>query len=252
MLAEILVRCGKPKLRSKVQAPPPNTEGRRERFAESLSQNDPDYAKRLAAFDAMTTDRCAGFPDVEYAQEDLTRLYEAGAAGGDPKSRAALVHRAVVRQLVAPDRDPAKHPSVTDAQVQTLKESFASGDPYAMQTALQIFNFPLQNLSLRAGPNQVPVDTSALHGAVTLASCSFGYPCGPDLQQILVACAMRGECAANDYREYLFFYGSSPAASQRIGEYTEALLNAARHNDWSYFTFHPGPSPAWAGSVRSR
>ncbi|QJR10712.1 hypothetical protein DSM104443_01780 [Usitatibacter rugosus] len=252
MLAQMLERCAKSKERPR-EGPRWALGGddAKARFAASLSPKDPDREKRLAAFEQINSDLCSGVGDVEVTDAEIDKLYELGAAGGDPKARAGQVRRDLMRQGQGPDGkyrfDPTKMPTITDTQVDTLKQSFASGDPYAMQAAVSTFGFPMQNLSLRVGADELPINANALYNAATLAACDYGYPCGPDSRQLLQACAMQGQCGATDYREYVFFYGSSPATSQLIGAYNVALANAARTGDWSYFTFHRGPPPNIAG-----
>lgn len=252
MLAKILERCAK-----NTDNPRQNPrwalggEESKARFVASLSDKDPNRDRRIAAFEKINVDTCAGISDVEVSDKDIYKLIETGAAGGDPKSRAALVEKDLMNQMRGPDGkikwEPGKMPTISDAQIETVKQVFASGDPYAMQDALRVFSFPLQNLSLRTGPNELPVDMSAWYGAVDLLTCDFGRPCGPDSQQLLQGCAMQGRCDASDTREYMFFYTASPSASQRIGEYNIALAEAARTGNWSYFTFHRGPAPSMAG-----
>jgi hypothetical protein len=220
------------------------------RFVASVSEKDPNRAKRIAAFDQMNHDLCAGVADVEVSQKDIRKLLELGAAGGDPKARAALVERDLRDAMWGPDGkkplDPGKLPEISDAQIETLKQSVSSQDPNALLIAVRSLSMPLGNLSLRTGSNELPVDRGAMYGAATLTACEFGYPCGADSRALVQACAMRGMCGANDYREYLFYFANSPSTSQLIGDYQAALSRAARSGDWSYFTFHRGPSPSFA------
>ena len=69
--------------------------------------------------------------------------------------------------------------------------------------------------------------------------------------QIVQACAMSGNCAANNYRDYVLYYTASPSTSQQIAGYEAALRRAAQNNDWSGFVFRPGPSPTIAPYVGS-
>jgi hypothetical protein len=252
VLAQVLEQCAKITEQKADRGPrwALGGEEARNRFVASLSEKDPNRAKRVAAFEEMNHDLCAGVSDVEVSQRDIRKLIELGAAGGDPKARAALVQKDLRDAMFGPDGrktpDPGKLPDISDAQIETLKQAVASQDPNALLTTVSTLSMPLGNLSLRAGSNELPVDRGALYGAATLAACEFGYPCGADSRALVQACAMRGLCGANDYREYLFYYGNPPSTSQLIGDYQAALLRAARGGDWSYFTFHRGPSPSFA------
>lgn len=252
VLAEVLERCAKITEQKAERGPrwALGGEESRQRFIASLSERDPNRAKRIAAFEEMNHDLCAGVADVEVSLKDIRKLVELGAAGGDPKARAALVQRDLRDAMFGPDGskipDPGKLPEISDAQIETLKQAVASRDPNALLTAVSVLAMPLANLSLRTGSNELPVDRGALYGAATLTACELGYPCGADSRTLLQACAMRGLCGANDYREYLFYYGNPPSTSQLIGDYQAGLSRAVQGGDWSYFTFHRGPSPSFA------
>ena len=59
------------------------------------------------------------------------------------------------------------------------------------------------------------------------------------------ACAMQGRCDVANLRDYMLFYNSSPASSQLVDQYADAIRRA-RRGDWSYFSFFPGPTPSTA------
>jgi hypothetical protein len=251
-LAQILERCATI-TEDKVYKGPRfamGGEGSREKFVAALSDKDPNRALRLAAFERINGDACDGLAGLEVSRKDLRAMREAAADAGDPKARAELVRMTIDEQLRGPDgRWSGKIPTISDEQVAVLKEVFASQDPQAMLTAAQLLARSMQNFSLRAGGNQLPIDFSAFNGAATLAACAYGYDCGPDSRQLQMVCALQGRCAASDYREFLYYYANSPATSQLLGEYESALRRAASERDWSYFTFHPGPAPTIAAFV---
>lgn len=221
----------------------------RAQFVASLPEKDAFRARRLQAYEEMDHSPCADFPVVEVTEADIQALLASAAAAGDPKARASLLER----ELFAQWRNRGALPEISDQQLATVKEIVASGDPVALADALGVLTMPLANFSLRAGPNDIPVDVQAIHGAGSLLACDFGGLCGADSPQLLRACATRGQCAANDLREFLFYYQLSPSASQQVNEYYRHLSRAARLGDWSYFTFHRGPAPSaaiFAGSNR--
>jgi hypothetical protein len=250
ILAEILERCAKVTDRkddwggNKWKLGGPEA---RARFLASLPEKDPARAKRLAAFDDINYDRCAGIADVSVTEKEIRDLLASASATGDPKARARLVERELADMRKGPDGkttwDPARTPTISDAQIETLKQAAQSRDPYAIVLAMTTLNGWLGNLSLRTGEDQMPVEGSALYSASTLVACEYGMPCGPDSPRMLEACAMQGRCGASDYRDYLFYYGITPNTAQMVGDYQLGLARAVRDGDWSYFTFHPGPSP---------
>jgi hypothetical protein len=60
------------------------TDQRRDQFLASLPENDPLRDKRIAAFEEVTTNRCAGLEGVSITQSALNNLLAQAAAGGDP------------------------------------------------------------------------------------------------------------------------------------------------------------------------
>jgi hypothetical protein len=63
---------------------------------------------------------------------------------------------------------------------------------------------------------------------------------------------MNGHCDANNLRDYLMYYGSTPSSSQVMATYEAAIRNAVGNNDWSFFHFYPGPSPQTAALQNPR
>jgi hypothetical protein len=82
------------------------------------------------------------------------------------------------------------------------------------------------NVSLRA-PDGKSADVGALRNAAALIACGSGYPCGPDTPEIARACAYAGRCDADNLRDFLLYYRSSPYASQVLARYEAALREAA-------------------------
>jgi hypothetical protein len=218
------------------------------RFAGSLSPKDPLRDKRIAAFGAMNGDRCDGLRDVKAAEKDIHDLLAGAAAAGDPKAAADLVFKDVFARFKDPNGkfSFATPVMISDAEIETLKRSMESGDPDALTGAVRAFTLPVANLSLRVGPDEQPIDIAAWFGATRLMACDLGDPCGPDSKELLNACALQGHCDATSLREYMYYYGVSPAASQQIAQYQAYLAHAVKDRDWSAITFFRGPRPSLA------
>ncbi len=225
-------------------------EDAKRRFMESFSEKDPNRAQRLAAFEQINYDQCAGIADIEVSDKDIRKLLEEAARAGDPKARVDLLEKEIWDTARGPDgkikTGLAGVPAINEMQIEGLKALASSADPYAMFSALGYLGGSYTNMSLRSGPSETPIDRQAFWGASWLVACEYGYPCGSDTSLILVACAYRGQCGAGDYREFLFYYQYSPSISQTVSEYEAALFRAVRAGDWSYFTFHRGPPPSLA------
>ncbi|HXF80077.1 MAG TPA: hypothetical protein VN598_14500 [Usitatibacter sp.] len=252
MLASILQRCARVAenepdrwKRGKI-----GDAGARERFLASLPASDPNREQRIAAFDQVNYDSCGDLDKLEISRKQIRDLYEAGAAQGDPKARVAVVQQAIQDQQRGPDGkwrfDPARPPTIDDGQVQVLRDAVSSGDPYALRNAVSVLgNNQLGNFSLRPA-DDTPLNGSALWMASLLVGCDYGAVCGADSEWLLYSCAMRGECAAGNVRDYMMYYASSPNTSQLMAQYEAAIRNAATRGDWSFFRFYPGPAPSTA------
>jgi hypothetical protein len=214
----------------------------RARFVAALGDKAPNRAQRIAAFDRINVDPCAGFESIESTDGDIRAMLERAAASGDAKAKATLL----MKDLESSARPAGMLPTVTDAQLDTFRQVIASGDPRAIVDVVAMFSFFQGNLSVRTGPDEAPLDYLAMHSAATLAACDLGYPCGPDSRFLSEACALSGQCDAASYRDYLFYYMLPPGTSQLADDYHVHLLRAINDADWSYFTFHRGPPPAFA------
>jgi len=249
IVAEILQRCATTAEQKKRR---PNAGNRwtlggeqsREKLAASISEKDPNRARRLEAFEKINVDRCETVAGVEVSDKDIRGLLERASAGGDPKARASLIQKDLWAFLEARDNrlDAERLPTLSEAQLSTLKDVVASGDPEAVAIAMRAMAFPFANFSLRTGSSELALDATTWWTAAALTACELGYDCGADHRTILDACAIRGQCGAHDLREHYFYYGQSPASSQMVDEYLDGLRRA-RGGDWSYFTIHRGPAP---------
>ena len=245
LLAKIVDDCAAVAGRDASSTRRPADEEAMARFAATLSPKDPLREKRIAAFGAMNGDRCEGLRDVKATEKDIHDLLAEAAAEGDPKAAADLVQKDVLARFKDSNGkfSFAKPVMISDAEIETLKRSMESGDPDALMGATRVFILPIANLSLRVGPDEQPIDMTAWFGATHLMACDLGAPCGPDSREVLNACALQGHCDATNLREYMYYYGMSPAASQQIAQYQAYLAQAVRNRDWSAITFFRGPRP---------
>jgi len=220
----------------------------RARFEQSLSSKLPNRQQRLAAFEKINYDECAGLESMQVNEGTIRAMHERAAELGDPKSRAAVLKYQLEdqRRDAKGETDWSRPVNISDRQIEQWKDILQSGDPRAVVDAVQALGGFLSNRHLR-DPNEVPIDFYALYLASTLVSCDLGRDCGPNTRYLLHGCALEGACDASDYRDYVFFYSAAPGSSQRIDEYRSHLLNAIDRGDWSFFTFAPGPAPSLAG-----
>lgn len=242
LLYEMLRRCATitdGNTRRPFQRPIP----KREEFLASLPANDPNREKRVAAFEDMEGNRCAGFEGVTVTQAELNKLLADSVSAGDPKARAAAVENELLQQ-----RGRLHAATLTDAHIETLRQVIGSRDPGAMVAAGRLLSNTWNDLTIRLGPEGQVVEPRAFMNAWQILACDYGYPCGADNTRLLAECALAGHCNASSLQDYLFYYGGSPHDSQLVTQYQGILRQAIESGDWSQLSVVRGPRPA--GSPR--
>ena len=250
VLYEMLRKCATITERT-TRAPIVRTsEQKRDEFVAAIAMNDPQRDKRIAAFDDVATNRCAGMEGITITQADLNKILANAAAGGDPKAQALSMEQELwaARRAAGPEnrwgRDSV---TVSDAQVESLRQIVASRDPEAMVIAGRLLASSWHDFSMRIGADNQLVEQRAFSQAWQLLACDYGYPCGEDNQRVLTACAYQGHCNAASLSDYMFYYGSSPYDSQLLSQYREVLRNAIETGNWSQLNVVRGPVPPGTG-----
>jgi len=239
LLYEILRRCATVTDRT---TPRPFTRPapKRDEFIASLPATDPQRDKRIAAFEEIDTKRCAGFEGVTITQADLNGLLASAVNGGDPKARAI----AMEQELWAERRTGGRNTvTLSDLQVDQLRQILSSKDPGAMVVAGRILSNSWHDFGLRIGSDTSLAEPRALYNAWQILACDYGYPCGNDNARLLTECALQGHCQAATLQDYLYYYGGSPHDSQLVMQYQNVLRNAIETGDWSQVSVVRGPRP---------
>lgn len=252
VLAEILSRCDQfARVRRARTSPLPDRRMLEESFAASLSLKDPLREKRIQAHNATTVERCAGVRDPK--PKEVSTLWAEAAAAGDPKARMRILWAELNAEKRRVDRPrlPDGRMIVDSARFSDgLRAGLESGDPHAMMLAATILTDPQGTLSLRAGPEELPVDSDVFWRAIRTLGCELGIPCGPGNEDLNLACAYYAACDARDLREYYFFYALTPHQSQLMNQYVEGLRNLVRTRDWSHFSVQSGTPVAYNPALR--
>jgi hypothetical protein len=249
VLYDMLRKCATITDRSKVQPLVRTAEQRRDQFLASIPATDPQRDKRIAAYENVSANRCAGLEGVTISQTDLTKLLTDAAAAGDPKARALQTEQELWAARRADGRwrnDVAP----TDAQLDGLRGAIASRDPEAMLIAGRVLSSSWNDFSLRIGTDQV-VEQRSFMQAWQLLACDYGYPCDGTNPRLLSACAYQGHCNAQTLPDYIFYYGASPYDSQLLSQYREMLRTAVETGDWSQLNVVRGPVPASARATNN-
>ncbi len=194
----------------------------------SLALDDPDYDKRVAAYDAVRRDHCDCRSEVRISHDRWRELMRMAADGGSARARIDLVSDDLSELARVGNRKGNYGPQeVTAEHVEAFKQALASGDPYAIEHGTALLAGAYANFSLRDARGQA-VDTNALTNAGILLACDAGYPCqrssSPAMDQ---ACALVGDCAADNLRDFIMYYSASPHTSELIARYQQALGDAS-------------------------
>jgi hypothetical protein len=250
VLYDMLRKCATITERTTRQPLVRTTEQRREDFVNAIPANDPQRDKRIAAYENVSANRCAGLEGVSITQADLNKLLADAAAAGDPKAKALSLEQ----ELWAARRADGKwrnDVAPTDAQVDSLRNAISSRDPEAMLIAGRVLSSSWHDFSLRIGDESQVVEQRSFMQAWQLLACDYGYPCGDTNARLLSACAYQGHCNAQSLPDYIFFYGASPYDSQLLTQYRQVLRTAIDTGDWSQLTVARGPVPASARAVNN-
>ena len=247
VLYEILRKCATITDRDTRRPLVRTADQKRDDFVAGITQNDPQREKRIAAFDEVAVNRCAGMENVTIAQAELNKMLANAAAMGDAKAQALAMEQEMwaARRAAGPQgRWGRDNVTLADPQVDSLHQIVASRDPEAMVIAGRILAGTWHDYGLRIGPENQPVEQRAFMQAWQLLACDYGYPCGESNDRVLNGCAFQGHCDANSLPDYLFYYGASPHDSQLTAQYREILRNAIETGNWSQLTVVRGlPTP---------
>lgn len=249
VMYEMLLRCATVTERTSRRPLVRTSEQKRDDFLAAIPANDPMRGKRIAAFDEVAANRCAGMEGITITQADLNKMLGDAAAMGDPKAQAAALEQQLwqERRASGPQgRWGRESVTLSDAQVDSLRQIVASRDPEAMLIAGRVLSNTWHDFSLRIGPENQLVEQRAFQQAWQLLACEFGYPCGESNPRVLAACAYQGHCNAANLPDYLYYYGASPHDSQLLAQYRGILRQAIDTGNWSQLTVVRGPRPPGA------
>ncbi len=249
VLYDIMRKCATITERTTRQPIVRSTEQRRDQFLSALPDNDPQRDKRIAAFDNVATNRCAGLEGLTITQSALNNLLAQAAAAGDPKAQALSLEQSLWA-LRRADGAWRSDVAPNDQQVAQLRTAVMSRDPEAMLIAGRVLSTSWHDFSLRIGDDQV-VEQRSFMQAWALLACDYGYPCGDDNQRVLSACAYQAHCNAQSLPDYIYYYGASPYDSQLLSQYRETLRTAIETNNWSMLNVVRGPVPAQARATNN-
>jgi hypothetical protein len=214
----------------------------RRQFLASLPMNDPNNAKRIAAYEAVdNTQRCARFQGAKISQKDIDDLLQAAAQEGDVRAQA----RVLVAELNKNLQDN-QHPNdgtpagaVRPDDLSRIIGLLESRDPEAMIIVGQFLAQSSIASQLRIGPNgEVPEPASFL-GAFSLVACDLGPNCTSLSREPQLACAYGGYCNSTSFEELYQNFLASPWAYAQAVRYRSIIHTAINTQDWSLIGLQP-------------
>jgi hypothetical protein len=238
VMYEVMRNCANITEGKRYQWKPP--QGKRDEFVAGIPATDPQRDRRIAAFDDFNANKCVGLENVNITQADLDKMLADAAAAGDPRAKAMAIEQELAIARRTQGRDGV---SLTDAQIDGLKQTLGTRDPEAIRVAGRVLSNSYQDYSLRIGPDQTPIEPRAFMNAWLVLACEYGQPCGSDTPRLQQACAYQGHCDAQNYPDYLYYYASSPYDSQLLVQYRSVLRNAIETGNWSQLTVARGLPP---------
>ncbi len=214
------------------------TETERAKFQARLKENDPINDQRVAAFERVNQ-LCEGFQSLNLTNADATKLFREAAAGGNPGARvvvAAEDYREQTRQARG-----VEERRLSEDQLATLRDSLASGDPFAIQRAGALLNWQSTQLAeRRVGPGGDAFNPRDFAPAWTLAACDRGANCGADAARVLTGCAQQGACGYTNLETYMQYNELAPNVYANAQQYRAMIAEAITQGRWDWLGIQAG------------
>jgi len=200
----------------------------------SISDANPDKQMRLRIAEELKA-RCEGFDGVVTSRAELHALLEESAAAGVQAARVRLLGDELIGTM-----KPGEGLSISDFQIEALRQAVASGDPDAIQGAGTLLSNTFADLVIESSQTHEAVQQGAAYYAWQLLACEYGADCGSSNTWLRMVCATEGDCAAMNLQDAIMFYQVSPSEAQLIDQY-RSVFRAAANGDWSGLEFARRP-----------
>ena len=214
----------------------------RRQFLANLPINDPNNAKRIAAYEGVdNTQRCARFQGTKISQKDVDDLFAAAAQQGDVRAQARILVAELNKNLSNSQRSdaPQNQPRVGAEDLSRLIGLLQTRDPEAMIIVGQFLAQSAMASQLRIGPNGEVPEPSAFLGAFSLVACDLGPDCTSLSREPQLACAYGGYCSSSSFEELYQNFLASPWAYTQAVRYRGIIHTAINTQNWSLIGLQP-------------
>ena len=207
---------------------------RRREFLQTLAPTDPEYDRRVAAYDAADDmARCRGYQGQRIAQRKIDELYRGAGDAGDPRAQARLLVAELSKSLAIPKQSMESSRYVEQDNIQRIIGLLESRDGEAIVTVAQLLAEHRLIEQMRIGPSGETPNPASLVGAFTLVACDFQPTCSAFDREALQACAHAGYCSAGSFEELYANFLASPFAWSLASQYRTLIHTAIESRNWS-------------------
>lgn len=210
----------------------------RTRFQNKLKDNDPANTQRMTAFERINQ-TCEGFQSLNLSSADALKLFREAAAAGNPGARVAVASADYQEQTRM--ARGVEERRLSEDQLTALRDSLATGDPFAIQRAGNLLSWQSTQLAdRRVGPTSDPFNPRDFAPAWTLAACDRGANCGAESYRVLNGCAQQGACGYADLETYMQYNELPPNVFANAQQYRNMILEAISQGRWDWLGIQQG------------
>ncbi|HUJ00693.1 MAG TPA: hypothetical protein VLY46_10685 [Usitatibacter sp.] len=214
----------------------------RKQFLAGLPLNDPNNAKRIAAYEAVdNTQRCARFQGTKISQKDIDDLFQQAAQEGDVRAQARILVAELNKNLNQQHSSDTSQPvpAIAPDDFSRIIGLLQTRDPEAMIIVGQFLAQSNVASQLRIGPNGEVPEPSSFLGAFSLVACDLGPDCTSLSREPQLACAYGGYCNSASFEELYQNFLASPWAYAQAVRYSGIILTAINTQNWSLIGLQP-------------
>ncbi|MBS0320570.1 MAG: hypothetical protein JSR18_08520 [Proteobacteria bacterium] len=213
----------------------------RDKFvAEVSTQGNRATEQRIAAYDRLATNACAGLDFGTLDAAKLDRMIAEAASAGDPRAQAwQLADRIEGMKVDEQGRRFTSDASMPAGAMNDIQRLLATGDPDVVMDLSGVLASTMGNGFVQI--DGAAVDPRGMYAAMQLYACDVGASCGAESPTMLSMCAYIGNCDAGNLYDYMYYYELSPNSSQVTDLYRQRLRQMYETGNFSGLGFVAAP-----------